>query len=285
MTTPDFRVRFVGRFVFACEGQVNHPSRIDALAVNMGYNADLHSDSHHTLLTVQRRHVSPRVSSFANHSAYAPTVAPDVDAEVFIWDVSESDVEFHGHAGGNFSFEGWDDVPDLGKLAGGGRVDKDLVLKPLGTRSPVSSRFRLASGLVRAVQFEEGKRVRFDPLEEEAPQGAPDAKLPDAVEIDLKASARTTPLTITVTSHRDGRRRSIVVPAPAVDVQSGGEPVVISITNLCAARAPVTGDDREFAAYYDVMTEPHHPRHRLVPFTTAALGGRNDCTGVAKAEF
>ena len=94
MTTPDFRVRFVGRFVFACEGQVKHPSRVDALAMNMGYNADLHSDSHHTLLTVQRRHVSPRVSSFANHSAYAPSVAPDVDAELFVWDVSESDIDF-----------------------------------------------------------------------------------------------------------------------------------------------------------------------------------------------
>ena len=285
MASADFRVRFVGRFVFACKDDSSHPTALCAIAMNMGFNADLHSDPHRTLITVQRSNVFTKVSSFASLAVFSPTPDFDENAELFSWDASDCDVSFHGTAAGNYAFDRWDelvaDITDLAK----DRIDGSLVTGVLPERSPVAARFVIPPGLVRAGQFEPKKEVRFQPLQEAGPQqGVPARPLADVVEVDLTLADPVSPLTIGIVAHRTGAERSIVVPPPPV---SGTGPVVVTVTNLCAARVTSNLDDREFASYYDLMLRPQPPRTRPVPFTDVAptQGSRADCTGTARGVY
>jgi hypothetical protein len=278
----DFRLRFVGRFVFAWTGDAEKPTEIIAVAPNMGFNPDLHSDEHHAFVTVPREFVKARVSSFATMSTFAPDAEPNAGSELFLWDASGNDVLFEGFQRNPITLSDWDSLPDLGVL-NGGKVNRALLERPIAGDGPVAARFRLTGGHVRVVQFEEDKRVCFEPLEEMTPQGPHDRYLPDAVEVDLMRGDNTTPLSMTLVSSRDGAKRSIVVARPTAD---GDPPVVISITNLCTHRGHHGLDDREFAAYYDLMQEPKASRERLIPHAATAPveGARSDCAGLAKGD-
>jgi hypothetical protein len=147
----------------------------------------------------------------------------------------------------------------------------------------VAARFHFTAGHARALQFDEHKRVSFEPLEELAPQLQQEHPLPDAIEVDLWRKDNTTPLSLSL-SNGDGVPRSVVIARRTADTDP---PVVISITNLCAQRGSAGADDREFAAYYDLMEQPPAPRHRLVPRAAPAPaeGAKADCAGVATVEF
>ena len=280
--TPDFRLRFVGRFVFAKTGG-SQPSELVAVAMNMGFNSHVKSDPHHIYITVPREFVQTDASSFATLSTFVPSPDGHAGAELFIWDAEDAEVTISGVRAEPLTLEAWDTVPDLGKLTNGGLLDAKLLRGAVRAGGPVAARFHFTAGRALAVQFDAGKRVSFEPMDERAPQGPHKDPLPDAVEIDLFRQDNTTPLSLTLVG-RDGAERSIVVARRTAD---SDPPVVIGITNLCVHRGSTRLDDREFAAYYDLMEAPPASRERLVPYAAATPmeGARADCTGVAGGDF
>jgi hypothetical protein len=67
---------------------------------------------------------------------------------------------------------------------------------------------------------------------------------------------------------------SVLLPSPCV-----------TISNLCVEGG--SDEDREFAAYYDVLKEPPHPLERLVPYSIEhrQLGAKADCGGKSAAYY
>ena len=59
----------------------------------------------------------------------------------------------------------------------------------------------------------------------------------------------------------------------------------MTVSNVCPR--PSHEDDREFAAYYDLLDDPKQCLERAVPFVTRerVMGARTDCTGVARAGY
>ena len=59
----------------------------------------------------------------------------------------------------------------------------------------------------------------------------------------------------------------------------------MTVSNVCPR--PSHEDDREFAAYYDLLDDPKQCLERAVPFVTRepVMGARTDCTGIAKASY
>jgi hypothetical protein len=281
MPRPDFRLRFVGRFVFATTGKPT--SEIVVIALNMAFNPDLQSDPHRTFVTVPRASVKTRVSSFATLSTFAPTERGTALDELFVWDAGGNEVSLAGVGRTPITLSAWGSVPDLGQMTGD-HINPEMIRGPIVAGGAVTARFHILTGAVRAFQFDPLKRVSFEPLEELAAQTAQTKPLPDAIEVDLHSEDTLTPICFSLRSQRESTLRSIVVPRPNSDADP---PVTISITNLCSQRGGSSTDDREFAAYYDLMTNPPPARKRLVPHTTAtpSEGAKADCTGLATVGF
>lgn len=272
--SDSYIVRFVGRFVFAYQGPKENPTSVVALAVDMTFNRDLGGEAHRVMLTAPRSKVEALGARRADLTLFCPSKGASEGAQILAWDLGGHDTLVAEGAPGGLRLNSWDDVPDVRHLSGGSfRRD---VLSADRQHGPVACRFRIAAGSLTPVYFDQLKRVAFAPYGEVQPKPTePSVPLPDAVEVGIATDGV---LPLQLTRHGDGVASSIIILPALHDAES---PVVVTITNLCTR--PGADDDREFAAYYDLLSQPAQARRRLVPFNVAGpqMGRHADCTGIA----
>jgi hypothetical protein len=276
--TDSYVVRFVGRFVFAYQGPQEGPTSVAALAINMGFNQDLGCEAHRVMLTAPRPQVEVVGVRRADLTLFSPTQKPSERAQVLVWDLAGHDIRLAEGATGGLSLNTWETVPDLKKLSQG--TLRHDVLSATPQRSPIASRLFVSSGALMPVFFDPNKRVAFEPYGETQPQ-LPDkgVPLPDAVDLAITTDG---PLTLRLTRHADEAASSVaILPARS----AADSPVVVTVTNLCTRSG--SDDDREFAAYYDLLSSPVQARRRRVPFNVAGpqMGRHADCTGIATVGY
>jgi hypothetical protein len=85
-----FRLRFVGRFVFACEAEENGEQRgpvqsVTVLAARMNFNADLDCRPHRLLLAAPRSHVQTLGTRPANLTTFGITENHDAREQISVW--------------------------------------------------------------------------------------------------------------------------------------------------------------------------------------------------------
>lgn len=276
----DYRLRFTGRFVFV--SKYRHGTKtalqVDALGMNMGYNGDLGSTAHATYLAVSREQVQPLGNLPAHFSVIAPSRRASGADQLLVWCLDGCDVGVSGVDAASVDLKDWDKVPDLNTLGGAARFNTALLDPQLPVNSPVSARFRFSTGEFSWEQFDAQKRVSFEPLITQAPKGPFGDMLPDLVNVDLKASGQA-PFGIALRRRGDGTKGSIVL------IPSEAGPLVVTVSNVCPR--PNHEDDREFAAYYDVLQDAAQCLQRAVPFVSRAptMGARTDCNGIARAGY
>jgi hypothetical protein len=278
-----YRLRFIGRFVFACEVKRGATKRVTALAMDMTYNPDLQCCRHDVLMAAPRSHTKYLGARLPDWTTYAMTEKPDVRAQVFVWNLAGHDVSPANTQGPPISLANWEYVPNVGVLgapptprqpraARSLPFDKRL-LSAGPTRSVVTSRFSFSSGAFTASAFDAQKKVSFEPLGQGEPQKPPTVTVTDAVDVDVIADG---PLYLTVEEREHGTRSSIVLTPPEAPRLA---PVVAVFSNLCTR--PGSNYDREFAAFYDVLMNPPRPRSRLIPYghDGSVESADGDCSG------
>jgi hypothetical protein len=275
----EYRLRFTGRFTFVSKYRAGTKValQVDVLGMNMAFNGDLGSTAHATYLTVSREQVQPFGVLPAHFSAFAPSRQASGADQLLVWCLDGYDVSFSGADASPIDLKDWEKVPDLNTLHGAARFNKALLDPQLPANGPVTSRFSFATGAFGWEQFDPVKRVSFEPLITQTPKGPFRDNLPDVVNVDLKATGHA-PFGIALRRRSDGMKGSIVL------IPSSG-PLVVTVSNVCPR--PSHEDDREFAAYYDLLDDPKQCLERAVPFVTRerVMGARTDCTGVARAGY
>lgn len=259
-----YRIRFVGRFVFACKGDVKSVSQVTALGMDMCYDEDLPTNRHRLFLTAQRPSVQPLGNRRADFSLFAVTEVAGVFDQLLVWDVDGYDLSVNAETGGiGLDFT---KMQDLYTLSGGGTFDDR---KWLDHSSPARLRLALDSGTIVADELE-GQMMAFKELQEDIDPNKPlDKVVTDFVEARVTAPLN---LVVTLTRRSDGRRSSIVL-TPS-DMEGGGP--LITISNVCPA--PGSPQDVEFATYYNVLTKPPQALRRQIPYTmNRDEGSRADC--------
>ena len=113
-----YRLRFVGRFVFACRGTGSKSAGVTILAQNMTYNEDLSIGRHRLWLVASRLNVQMLGVRPADLSAFGLTPEPDASAQIFAWDLQGFDVTLAGAGPQRVALANWDAIADVGALAG-----------------------------------------------------------------------------------------------------------------------------------------------------------------------
>jgi hypothetical protein len=276
----DYRLRFTGRFAFISKYRQGTKTalQVDVLGMNMAFNGDLGSTAHATYLAISREQVQPFGILPAHFSTFAPSRHATGADQLLVWSLDGYDVSFSGAQVAPLELKEWEKVPDLNLLDSSTHFNKALLDAQLPANGPVSARVNFTTGTFGWEQFDLPKRVSFEPLITQEPKGPFLAMLPDLVNVDLKGTMNA-PFAISLRRRSDGTKGSIVV------VPSDVDPLVITVSNVCSR--PSHEDDREFAAYYDVLHDPKQCLERLIPFVSRerTMGARTDCTGVAQASY
>jgi hypothetical protein len=284
-----YLLRFVGRFVFAYEGNNKTPGNVTALAMRMTANRDLQFSPHRLFLTVPRSHVKTLGVRRADMTVFEPAKGLDFNAQLFIWDLEGHDAWPVGDRSG-FTLAYWDDVPDVGVLASPQYPTKGKAAPPLPFNKdfvdpvkpppgPVAFRVFFANGDFTPRKLDFAKKASFEPLGHGEPYEVPTEDVPDVIDIEVKVDG---PLYLNLRRHVDGAPSSIAItPAESPSL----EPLVVTVTNLCTEQG--SEYDREFAAYYDVLQEPPHPRARLIPYgsPTRQEGADSACTNCSTVNY
>jgi hypothetical protein len=244
----EYRLRFGGRFVFVSKYQKGTTTalQVDVLGMNMGFNGDLGCTAHATYLTVSREQVQPFGVLPAHFSAFAPSRQASGADQLLVWCLDGYDVTFSGVDASPIALKDWERVPDLNTLHGAAHFNKALLESQLPTNGPVNSRFSFATGAFGWEQFDPVMRVSFEPLITQTPKGPFRDHLPDVVNVDVMATGDA-PFGIALRRRSDGMKGSIVL------IPAAG-PLVVTVSNVCPR--PSHEDDREFAAYYDLLDHP-----------------------------
>lgn len=278
-----FRIRFIGRFVFAVRETKKESDRmVTALALNMGFNPDLGNRPHRVLLSAARNKVQARGACLGDFTTFAPADDLGPHHQLQIWDLDGHDVTpalSSAEAGAMKLASTWNGVTDLRKHAPKAKFDKTLLED--APSALVSARIKLTGGTLSSRAFDESTYFSFERLGKILPTGPFKDRLNDVVEVAFNAES---PLVLDIVRRSDHRLGSISAPGS----ESGDKalPTTLTFTNLCTVTD--TEDDPEFAAFYDVL-EGEVPRafDRMVPYRDRAAveGSRIDCSHPARVAY
>jgi hypothetical protein len=269
-------MRFYGRFVIADTGSGGVDGRLHVLALNMAFNESVPTDPHRLLLAAPRLNVvATRTTLPIDMIVMQPGADPDL-AEVAVWDIDG--MRLTPRVNGGFR---WNAPPTV--VHG-----STPALADLGNLS------RRPLNLEHTQQFGDGRPVRaivdihggFGTLGLIDPAPAQFLPFKHATTANAEAAGPFDELLaefvdVTVRLPEDARQLEIDVvvpggPSQVITLQTDATvPTMVTFSNVCAAAHGRV--DKEFAAAYEVLTQPPDLADRKVPVTVAIGGHLNPC--------
>lgn len=264
------RVRALGRMCFVAGKPIGKSGttfdRLQVIGVRMDKNPLLKLEHHFMTLTVPLACIHfhtrrPDFTTFSNHED------PEAIEEYYVWNLAACDVTISGLQSGSVTVEEVKGKHEFARPEGLATPKPVLAADVEGDRlqSAADCVLTLDVGTLRPLSALAPRPIQYFPLDpgRPKPRGIPGQKIAEGAEILVPASGPQ--LTLNIHRRTDDAKWSITLEKDRVVRKNP----IVTLGNTCGCIVNSTGvvRDVEFAAYYELLSDPGSVEDRLIPVT------------------